>query len=355
MPKNWTRWVPAIAAPAALIVAGAVVVPMAASAAPNLPEKSPAEVLSLIAASDVDAFSGEVTATSDLGLPSLSSIPGGGPTGTGSETDAASTVLEFLTGSHDLRVYRDGGNSRVQVMDQLAERDVIVSDDEAWLYDSDENSVLHVTDLPSTHAVPETSVTPDQLATQIVDALAASSELTVDTAQRVAGRDAYTLVLEPRTAETLVGDVSIAVDAQTGLPLSVSVTARGADTAAVLVAFTSIDYADPSATLFDFTAPQGAEVTEESLDGVKAPDAAAHGSNDLPTPTVTGEGWASVVAVDAGADLSELTSQPLFTQLATRTDRGYVLQTALVTVLVTDDGRVLAGSVPAATLEAAAE
>jgi outer membrane lipoprotein-sorting protein len=368
MSKNWIRWIPAIAVPAAVVVAGAVVVPMAAGAAPNLPAKTPAEVLSLLASSDVDAYSGEVTVTSDLGLPSVSSIPGAGSTGSGrggssdDGTDAASSVLELLTGSHDLRVYRDGSDARMQVLDQLAERDVVVNgggkSPEAWLYDSDENSVVHVTGTAPEHAAPETSMTPDELAATIVDELEPSSSLSVDSAQRVASRDAYTLVLEPKATDTLVGDVSIAVDAETGMPLRVSATARGAGDPALEVAFTSIDFAAPSADLFDFTAPKDAEVTEESLDDIQKPDASTAEGTDVPKATVTGEGWDAIATLDTGSDatdMTDLTESPLFTQLATRVDGGYLLHTSLVNVLLTDDGRVLAGSVPADALSAAAK
>ena len=54
------------------------------------------------------------------------------------------------------------------------------------------------------------------------------------------------------------------------------------------------------------------------------------------------------------ADLGDVTSSPLFGQLTTRVDGGSLLQTTLVSVLLTDDGRVFAGAVSADTLEAAA-
>lgn len=364
--KKWI-WAPAIAAPV-VIVAGALAAPLVANAAPDLPAKTPAQVVALLASHHVTAFSGDVTVTSDLGLPSVSSIPGPRSRGgSGSADDASSTasdVLDLLTGTHDMRVYRDGSDARVQLMDGLAEKDVVVSDDSIWLYDSQKSTALHLTgsgasDRAAT-AAPQSGVTPDRIGTEVVDALSPSSTLTVDTAQTVAGRDAYTLVLTPKATDTLVGDVSIAVDASTGMPLSIEATARGASTPAFSVAFTSLDYATPAASLFDFTAPKDATVTQKAIPapvqkgGPSAPSSHARATE----PTVTGSGWDAVVtaALPSGdaSDLSSLTSSPLFGQLATRVDGGWVLQTALVSVMLTEDGSVLAGSVPASALESAA-
>jgi hypothetical protein len=75
--------------------------------------------------------------------------------------------------------------------------------------------------------------------------------------------------------------------------------------------------------------------------------AAPAGQDDV---TTTGEGWTTVVELPAG-DTSALGSLDAIT---TATDGGRVLSSALLTVLLTDDGRVLAGAVPVDTLRAAA-
>ena len=68
MSGKWTKWTPA--AVAIVVVAGAAIaVPVAANASVSLPTKTPAQVLELMESSRVTAFSGEITETSDLGLP----------------------------------------------------------------------------------------------------------------------------------------------------------------------------------------------------------------------------------------------------------------------------------------------
>ncbi|MCS5714080.1 DUF2092 domain-containing protein [Herbiconiux sp. CPCC 205716] len=364
MARNQKRWAVAIAAPAvvAVVVAGGV---LATSASADLPEKTPEQVLELAAQADVQTFSGTVEQSSELGLPDLSGFggsTGGSSDGSGTAADrglSPESALELLTGSHEARVYADGSDKlRVQVLDQLAERDVVRNGDDVWLYDSSDDSAVHTT-LPTRSddssdegaATPGTVPTPADVAQRFLTAVDPSTDVSLGADTSVAGRDAYDLVLTPRTDTTLVGSVSIAVDSETGMPLQVEVLARGASSPAFEVGFSSLSLDTPSAELFDFSAPDGTTVTEKALPTKSdAPDAsAAH-----PEPVVTGEGWGSVVELPVGTDTAELTSSPLFSQLTTKVDGGSVLQTTLVSVLLTDDGRVFAGAVPADALQAAA-
>ena len=67
-------WTSAIVVP--LIVGAAIVVPMAASGAVDLPDKTAEELIEFAAASKVDALSGTIEQTSELGLPDLGAITG---------------------------------------------------------------------------------------------------------------------------------------------------------------------------------------------------------------------------------------------------------------------------------------
>ena len=69
---------------------------------------------------------------------------------------------------------------------------------------------------------------------------------------------------------------------------------------------------------------------------------------------VTGSGWSSVIELPADAVPSELSRDPLIDQLTSAVDGGRALTTALVTMLLTADGRVFAGAVPLERLQAAA-
>lgn len=356
MNRTLLRWLPAAVVPV-IIVAGALAGPLAAGAAVDLPDKTPAQVLTMIGESDVRALSGTLEQTSKLGLPEL-------PAGGSGAISGAASALELLTGSHTARVYLDGaGNTRVQVMDRLAERDVVRNGSDVWLYSSKDNTVTHLT-LPADSAgrdatAPGDVQTPAELAQRFLAAIDPSTTVTVGRDTAVAGRTAYDLVLTPRTTDTLVGSVSIAVDAGTGLPLSVDVQARGQQEAAFRLAFTSLTVGKPDASLFTFVPPPGATVTEQALPTEawakdKAGDLGSPGNQATPRHTVTGSGWDAVVGLPADAVPAEVTGSPLLTQLSQGVAGGRLLSTALVNVLLTDDGRVFAGSVPLERLQSAA-
>lgn len=359
MSHSWKRWTPVVVVPA-VVVAAAVALPLSASAAGDLPEKSAADLLSFVAESEPTAFSGEIQQTSALGLPDLSALGGstGAASGDASGTDA---LLELATGSHQARVYVDPAQgARLQILDRLAERDVIASKaDGVWIYDSSANAATHV--VPSEGgAEPDQPgdrvVTPTSAAEKLLAAVDPTTTVAVGSNVRVAGRDAYELVLTPRDSGTLVGSVTVSVDGQTGLPLGVAVTARGGTAPAFSVAYTSIDFSTPDSALFSFTPPAGAEVSDEAASEHEPSGAPSAEADDSQAPSaedvsVTGTGWNTVVELPAG----DMEAGGSLDAITTPTDGGRVLSSALLTVLLTDDGRVLAGAVPVEALRAAAD
>jgi outer membrane lipoprotein-sorting protein len=344
MSRTWLKWMPAVAVPV-LIASAAVAVPLSANAAVNLPTKTPAQVLALAAGEKVSALSGTLTQTSNLGLPSL-------PT-TGADASAGS-ALELLTGSHNARIFVDGSTKqRVQVLDNMAERDLVRNGSEVWLYDSKKKTAVHST--LTAHAAKATEdyvTTPDQLAAKFLASVDSTTTVSLGSDLRVAGRTAYDLVLTPKASDTLVGSVSIAVDSATGLPLSVDVFARSQKAPAFSVGFSKLDLAAPDSALFAFTPPAGAKVTEMAPTADSARPAPS--KTDAAKPTVSGTGWDAIVALPAGKGALSATSSPLFGKLTTPVSGGHLFHTSLVNVLLTDDGRVFAGSVPVAKLQAAA-
>jgi outer membrane lipoprotein-sorting protein len=391
MARARQRWLPALLIPFALAIAvlfGSV----QAGASVSLPPKSAEEILAMIARTEVRALSGTVEQQAGLGLPELAA------TGQGNAQGAAS-ALEFLTGSHTARVYVDGPlKARLQILDQMAERDVVINGGDVWLYNSKDNSATHLTvpapdmpaqDMPTPDMPAQDMPTPEAMASRFLAAIEASTEVSVAEASSVAGRSVYSLILTPRSSETLVDSVSIDVDSETGLPLGVEVRARGQAEPAYSLAYTQLDLSRPDAALFDFTPPQGATITQKALPtkplppmtlpaeptpdpATLAPDAPAPEGPEVPetqvTPghgspghesrrhgaTVTGQGWDSVIALPAGSAPAEFTSNPQLSQALQPVDGGRALTTSLVSVLILDDGRVYAGMVPLERLQAAA-
>ncbi|MBE0010411.1 MULTISPECIES: LolA family protein [unclassified Arthrobacter] len=389
MNRTWRNWAPAVAI-TAVVGAGALVVPLTANAAVDLPDLTAVEVLELATSHSVDTLSGTIEQTSDLGLPDLSLLGGAGGSANGttgganaapgatSDADTPSTpgasVLELLTAPHTARVYLAGpSQARIQVLDDMAERNVILNGTDLWFYDSEDNAAVHATlpdrtltseDIDYLEGLPDVP-TPDQLAAQFLEKADPTTEVSVGPDRSVAGRAAYQLILTPRADDTLIASITVDVDGDTGLPLAVSVAAADSSEPAFSVAYTDISFDAPPAGIFDFTPPAGATVTEapdharegdpgtaESHDGDPSNDPAENSSK----PTVTGTGWGTVLEFPAGdfpANAGELTG--MIDQLSTPVEAGRLLQTRLLNILLTDDGRVLVGSVPADRLQAVAD
>src|SRR5690606_32016548 len=128
--------------------------------------------------------------------------------------------------------------------------------------------------------------------------------------------------------------------------------------------------------------PSGAEVREKVTE-LGEPSDAPHGADRPGEVTVSGEGFARIVERDGidvaalltgdpadtpdgfdgpGGDLADelgghsadVDAAALYQQLTTPVDGGRLLSSTLLSVLITDDGRVLAGAVPGdALLDAA--
>jgi len=347
------------------VIAGGVLTgSLQANAAADLPDKTPQQLLAMVADSDVRELSGTVEQDSALGLPEL---PEDLPADQGGQVAAA---LELLTGSHTARVYLDGPDrARLQVFDRFAERDLIRNGPTAWFYDSKKNEAVRLA-LPADQgdksdggASPQAETyTPERLADHLLQGITPESKVSVGDDTAVAGRSAYQLVVEPNSTETLVGSMLLAIDAETGLPLSVQVQARGQQEPAFQLGYTKLSLGAPDAGLFDFTPPAGATVTEHAVPQ-HDPDAQLpqrKGNNDggagvRDQVTKHGSGWETVTEVPAAALPEGWADSPLLAQATQSVDGGRLISTSLVNVYLTDDGRVFAGSVPLGQLQAAAE
>jgi outer membrane lipoprotein-sorting protein len=364
------RWaVPAAAG--ALILAGTAAGTVMASADAGLPARTAQELLVDLQDPQTDTVSGTVVASADLGLPAL-------PTGMGSGADLTSLV----SGSHTLRVWTDGPDrARLAMIGSSEETDVIRNGRDVWVWASDGDTVEHYV-LPERDAAQEADVvdrlpelprTPQEAATLVLQALDESTEVTTSGAARVAGRDAYELVLTPRQADTLVSRVVIAMDAEMRIPLRVQVFSTELPGPAYEVGFTSVDFSTPDAELFAFTPPTGATVTDHSADDMKAEAGSGVAKPDASlAPTVIGSGWSQVVVAQLPAEMAagavasseEPASSPMagldaaavlesLPRISGEWGTGRVLSGTLVSAILTDDGRVAIGAVPPEALGAA--
>ena len=350
------RWLVPSAAAVLVIGGGASAGTIAATAEPSLPERSAAQLLVDLQNARVDGLSGTVVQTADLGLPSLPGLTGG-------QGDADLTKL--ITGSNTARVWYAGEDKmRLALLGTLGETDVVRNGSDVWIWRSRDNAATHLT-LPAgadrkPAALPTgVPATPQEAADAALAAIDPTTAVSTTGAAKVAGRAAYELVLAPRDAASLIGQVRLAVDAEEHIPLRVDVYAKDANDPAVRVAFQQISFAVPDAEQFTFNPPPGTKVensTPEQLEkehADRAP-AAKRPSGTEAEPTVVGKGWTSVLVAkmpkpDAAAGNSEAAMLAGVVESLPKVSgawgSGRLLSGSLFSVLLTDDGRVLAGAV----------
>jgi outer membrane lipoprotein-sorting protein len=379
---RWAVPAGAVAVVAAVATISAITV---AQAAPRLPARTPAELLAAVAGDHaaLPPLTGTVVETASLGIPQL---PG---------DENPSSMTSLLAGSHTLKVWY-GGPARLRLAApvQLGESDFILNGNTAWLWQSNTNSVTRLV-LPADrghgrkHLVPRPGMvplTPQQAARQALAAAGPTTRVTTESNVTVAGQPAYQLVVAPKSGASLIGKITIALDAQhLSVPLRVQVFARGASSPAFQVGYTSISFVTPAAANFDFTPPSGAHVhTVDSglptgWTGYAPLTGARYGT---PQFQVIGKNWLAVAVLPASA-LRELAGPGNAASVAGQAARsasggggavsggavvgamlgaahpvhgawgsGSLLRTSLASILITSTGHVLIGAVTPAVLYA---
>lgn len=335
----------------ALAVGGAVGWPaLSASAEPALPDVSAQTLVSRALSSDVDAFSGTVRNTADLGLPPLP------------EQARGTELASLLSGNTTLRVAKSGDQrQRLAVLGSTGEKDIVHNGRDVWTYDSSEQEAVHRT-LPAragNHRTDAASrLTPDKLAKRALRSLRDDTTITVGRAAKVAGRPAYQLVLQPTSDKSLIGSVSTYIDAKTWMPLGVRVLPRGSADPAIDTRFTKLSYAKPDASTFEFTPPAGTDVKQKHVHAWKGQD---HARNHKAASGDHEFSWTKVVRLGDVSDAKGKHAgyarqlRAMGTRVSGEFGSGTLIRSRLVTVLVLDDGPVYAGAVTPQAVEAAAE
>jgi outer membrane lipoprotein-sorting protein len=321
----------------------------AGGAPPALPQISAQELVQSVLTAKVPAFSGSVQVKQNLGLP-LPILPTGGADGVAA------------------RVYTDGtGKARISLAQRAAETTIVADGDNLWIWDSSDKSVRKIPhgQADAQQEAPEQLADPATAAKKLVDSVQESSNVTVDGTAQVAGRPVYQLLLTPKpTEKTLLREIRVAVDSETRVPLRLEVLANGQSDAALEVGFTEFSPGAQDASLFQFTVPPGAKVTETKPGEHIDPKAA----RDLLTqldPQVVGSGWDTVLVGKVPAQLLSMATggqaqgrgngrtpdvtgllRTFAKQVNGSFGTGWVVSTKVGGALITQDGRVALGAVP---------
>lgn len=318
-------------AAAAVALAGAVglgllAMPGSSGASPPLPPVSPQDLVASVLAAHPGPFDGTVTLDNHLGLPPLPQAP------------------MAADGTHTVRVWNGGaGKGRVQLPNPNGEQTLVSDGTTFWAWDSATKTVV-TGPVHNGSAPPQAGATdPAAAAQKALAALTPTSTVTVDGTGEVAGRPAYDLVLSPKPTErTLLREVRIAVDAQTRMPLQLTLLAQGSPDPVLQAGFTDLAFRPQDASMFTFTPPPGATVKQAPV-----PQAGQQKHPAGAQPTVVGSGWDAVLVgtlppgQPKGVDVASL-GKPVSGPWGS----GTLVSTAVANAIITSDGRFAAGAVP---------
>lgn len=339
-----------------LAVAGLGVTVVRADDDPVLPAITGDELLAstLEALSHPVTISGQVGTTLDLGLPDL---PASVRAGVG-----LPSVLTSLTGTQRWRMWHSPDGLRVAHQLLAQEQDLVVNRDEAWWWDSADLRAIRLDLSPlgpalgigpggsftSPATFGDTALDPIGLARALIRGVAPCASASVQGTTTVAGRDAYVFTLTPLAADSLVGSVRFAIDAETRLPLRVEVLPRDGGDAAIAAGFTTVSFEPIDPAMFAFDPPPGATVSEAS-DLTRGSASSATGSEGVPSSVTD----ARVFGECAGVIVAVQLDRPLPAEVAQLLPFAGPLGSAIVL----DRGErtwVLAGPVDVSALEARA-
>jgi outer membrane lipoprotein-sorting protein len=335
------------AAAAGAIGLGVLTMPAGARSEPALPPVSAEDLVASVLAAKTPAFGGTIAVDNGLGLPALPGVPEFAPL-----TQPGTTF----------RVWSDGqGHGRLALPSRGSEQVLIEDGMTLWRYDSSSRTATALEHgvAPVRQRLPVTD--PAKAARELVGAVRQSSTVAVDGTGYVAGRPVYQLVLTPAPTErTLLREVRVAVDLVLRVPLQFTVLTNGSPDPALQLGFTDLNVGTQDPALFQFTPPAGVTV-ERSQPSRSGPQAGRPGRHDAAGTMLgtQGDGWDTVVLGQLPHAGSDPQRDPLavFQQIGRPASgpwgNGWVVQTAVATVLVASDGRVAAGAVPQQVLDEA--
>ena len=342
------RWLAPLAF--VLAISGTALVATSATAERKLPTRTAEQLLVDVQDAEVDGLSGTVIQRSNLGIPE---IPG---------ADENSELGSLVSGTHTLRVrYSEPNKVRLAVLGTYGETDVITNGKDLWVWSSRDQAATHRTVNPGDRPKEldrkpgDLPRTPQEAAEQVLAALEPTTTVTTDSDVTVADRPAYELVLDPNDDASLIGQVRLAVDGETKMPLRVQILNVNADLV-FEVGYDSVTFTRPEDREFEFNAPPGTKVTEGGQVAPRTPtekeqeQAREKADKARSSAKIVGSGWSMVAIQKVGtADGSEPSELQGFLSQLPRVSgawgSGRLLAGTAFSAVLTDDGRLAVGAV----------
>ena len=207
----------------------------------------PTRLRGLILASADRPYQGYVDSQGELKLPDLPVV---------------GEVLALARGATRIRTWYAGPRSwRVAVLTTTGERDIYRTADGTFLWDFERNLIGFTPGELPVRLPWAPDVVPPELTRRILAAAAPDDRISALPARRVAGVTAAGLRLTPADPKTTVGSVDIWADPDTGLPLRVQLTGKGATQPVLVTEFGDLRQTAPEGRILVPSAPDEAGLT----------------------------------------------------------------------------------------------
>jgi hypothetical protein len=260
-----------------LVAAGLTAIAVAASSGgPTPPAKPLAQAIEdAVGAPKVNGITARVAFTNTL-------LPTGALTGR-----VGSALMSGATGR--LWVTNDG-RGRLELQSDAGDTQILWTPQSLTAYDASSNTEYKLP-LPPHSSATSTKGSPPTLQqiTAFLAKLGSHTNISGAQPSNIAGQPAYTVSVSPKADAGLIGSLEVAWDADHGVPLRIALYARGSSSPTLALEVKDISYGPVASSDVDVPVPAGATVVDL---GALAPKSGSTSS----TPTVTG-----LAAVEAAA------------------------------------------------------
>lgn len=343
-----------------IAVAGISVTAIASAvgSSPTPPAKPLAQAVhDALGAPSVEGVSANIKLTNHL-------LEGANLAGSGQGGELASSPL-INGGSGRLWISKEG-KIRLELQAEKGDTQVISDGNSVTIYDAASNTLYRytppastATGMKSTHK--DSAVHQPATVAQIeeeIKKISAHANLSGAQPTDVAGHAAYTVRVSPKETGSLIGGAELSFDAANGAPLRAAIYSSTSPAPVIELAATEVEYGPVSSSVFTLTPPANAKVVEiVPPTAATAKHPASTTGQEKPQVTTYGKGLSTVAVVKSKASKGSAGGLESLPKVSIGSSTASELKTALGTILTFERSGVryvIAGSVPAASIEAIA-
>lgn len=180
-------------------------------------------------------------------------------------------VGSLLSGSTMIRTWYAGpAQWRTDVVTATGEQDMYQTAEGTTSWDFETGQITEVVGDPQVRLPRPDDFVPPALALRVLDTAAPTDPVALLAPRRIAGIDADGIELTPKTPDTTIGRVDIWADPATGVPLEVSVYARGASSPVIATRFLDVELTAPAASTVAFHPAPGLAISSVATSDVES-------------------------------------------------------------------------------------